>query len=166
MPTAVAALATVPCSPTCKVAACGTRPMQQACGDSPEKSAAEVNARPMPSAASRLFMLVVSASLTFGSATALVVWLVPVGLVSRAVITPRPAADGIVQPAAPPGGSSASRPSRPPRYGSQTPVQPPARSERNWPPFMNDTVTCWPAAVANGAGLVRLAWKGAAPTAR
>ena len=40
MPTAVAALATVPFSPTPRVAACSTRPMQHACVDSPVKSAA------------------------------------------------------------------------------------------------------------------------------
>ena len=66
MPTAVAALATVPFSPTSRVAACSTRPMQQACGDSPAKSAAGVNATPMPSPASRGFMLTLVARFTFG----------------------------------------------------------------------------------------------------
>ena len=40
MPTAAAAAPTVPFSPTWSVAACCTKPMQQACGDSPVKSAA------------------------------------------------------------------------------------------------------------------------------
>jgi hypothetical protein len=57
MPTAVAALATVPCSPTRKVAACWTRPMLPAWGESPEKSARLVKAIPMPSPASMAFML-------------------------------------------------------------------------------------------------------------
>jgi len=67
-PMAVAALATVPFSPTCRVAACSTRPMQHACGDSPAKSAAPVNATPMPSWVSRPFMLTLSVTVTLGSA--------------------------------------------------------------------------------------------------
>src|SRR5579872_6053912 len=66
-PTAVAALATVPFSPTCRVAACSTRPMQQACGDSALKSAAVVNATPMPSPLSRVRMLTLSWRFTLGS---------------------------------------------------------------------------------------------------
>ena len=83
----------------------------------------------------------------------------------REVIVPRAVAAGIVQSEAPAGGSSASIASLPPLYGSQTAVQPPARTTRNWPPVMNCAVTCWPAAVMNGPGLVALASNGVAHAA-
>ena len=72
MPTAVAALATVPFSPTSRVAACSTRPMQHACSDSPVKSAAWPNATPMPSPVRTGFMLTWVAMFTFGKETLLV----------------------------------------------------------------------------------------------
>ena len=126
MPTAVAALATVPCSPTCKVAACFTRPMQHACGDSPVKSADGVNATPMPSALSRAFMLTLSPRFTRGSET-LRAWTgptVPPAVLPPAVLPPAASlavialsadAAGVWQPPAPEGGSSASITSLPPR---------------------------------------------------
>ena len=63
------------------------------------------------------------------------------------------------------GGSSASMASLPPLYGSHTAVQPPARTARYGPPVMNCAVTCRPAAVVNGSGLVSMASNGVAHAA-
>ena len=53
----------------------------------------------------------------------------------------------------------------PPLYGSHTAVQPPARTARYEPPVMNCAVTCRPAAVVNGPGLVWFGSNGAAHAA-
>ena len=66
----------------------------------------------------------------------------------------------------PEGGSSATIASLPPRYGSRAAVQPAALAVRYGPPFMNGAVTCCPAAVVNGPGLVWLASNGVAHAAR
>jgi hypothetical protein len=52
--------------------------------------------------------------------------------------------------------------SLPPRYGSQTAVQPSARVARYGPLVMNFAVTCCPAAVVNESGTVSLGSKGVA----
>src|ERR1022692_3179753 len=144
--------------------------MQHACGDSPAKSAAGLNAMPMPSRLSSPFMPIRELRLTFGSAMAS--WLVgapgklalPRGM-SRVVIARSAATGGIGHPAAPEAGSIATIASLPPRYGSDTAVQPPALVVRKSPPCMNFTLIRRPAAVVNGPALVWLARNGVAQAA-
>src|SRR5579862_4569713 len=164
MPTAVAELAVVPCSPTCSVSACWTRPMQQACGDSAWKSADEVNATPMPSPASRDFMLTLTERFTRGSAMPRDS--TPFEPDARAVVmAPRIAVVGIAHAVAPAGGSSATMASLPPRYGSRAAVHPARLTVWYGPPCMNWAVTCRPAAVVNDPGLVWAASNGVAHAA-
>jgi hypothetical protein len=131
MPTAAAAAPTVPFSPTCRVAACWTKAMQQACGDSAEKSADEVNARPMPSRLSSSFMSPLALRLTFGSETCAVsvITLAP-DEASSPLIERRAVVVGRAQVPDPGGGSSAVMDSFPPWYGSETAVQPPTAAYR------------------------------------
>ncbi|HET9973914.1 MAG TPA: hypothetical protein VFQ68_37175 [Streptosporangiaceae bacterium] len=63
-------------------------------------------------------------------------------------------ADGRAQPVVPAGGSRASMASLPPRYGSQTAVQPSALTARYEPSTMKCAVTRWPAAVVKESGTV------------
>jgi hypothetical protein len=81
--------------------------MQQACGDSPVKSADGVNAMPMPSPVSRSFSSAWVLRLTRGSAMPLPVAPGAGRVASRAAIAPSAAGAGIAQPAAPVAGSSA-----------------------------------------------------------
>ena len=72
---------------------------------------------------------------------------------------------GVAQFPAPAAGSSATMASVPPRYGSETAVQPPAVAIRYPPPFMKLALTCRPAAVVNGPGRVSAASNGVAHAA-
>src|SRR6516225_3265117 len=118
----------------------------------------------MPSLARTGFMLSWAARFTLGKETLLVS--VPGWPdARREVIAPRAAAAGKVQPAEPAGGSSASIASLPPRYGSQTAVQPSEVTVRYRPPSMNCAVTGRPAAVVNGPGPVSFGSNGATQAA-
>ena len=160
MPTAVAALPTVPFPVTASVAACCTRPMQQACGDRPVKSAPLLNATLMPRPASRFPRLAEERRLTLGSTMS--VSPPPVlGIANAPAMPLRVCADSAGQPPDPESGSSAVIASFPPRYGSDTAVHPPALTIRNAPPCRNSALTCRPVAVVNCPGLVWLAGNGA-----
>src|SRR5580700_6582909 len=163
MPTPVAALATVPFSATARVAACTTAPMQQACRDSPLKSASRPNATPMPRPVSSSRRLADELRLTLGSAIAAC----RAGLDSAVSSRDRVAGGSAGQPPdpEPAAGSRAIIDSSPPRYGSDTAVQPPEALTPNPFPCMSRALTCPPAAVVNGPDLVWLAWNGAAQAA-
>src|SRR3984957_3387290 len=162
MPTAVAALATVPFSPTWRVAACSTRPMQQACRDSPLKSASELKATPMPSRVSRASMLTWFLRFTLGSEMSRLSAKPDVPPPSLVASVPSCAAVGIAQPLAPADGSRAIMDSRPLPYGSQTAVQPSAVAPTYGPPFMNCALTWRPAAGVEGPDSVSPARNGGA----
>src|SRR5947209_1555074 len=164
MPTAVAAEATVPFSPMSRVAACSTRPMQQACFDRPVKSADWVNATPMPRLDRTGFRLAWVARLTFGKATLLFSSPAPPAA-RREVMAVRAAAAGSAQPAVPAGGSRASMASLPPRYGSQTAVQPFTLTALYEPLIMKCAWTRRPAAVVKESGTVSLGSNGVAQAA-
>src|SRR6266516_5108461 len=151
----------LPISVTVRVAACWTNPMQQACREMPVKSARRVNAIPMPSALSTPRIELLLARLIFGSAIAVV--RPPAAI--RAVILPSAAGPGSRHPAGPlAGGSSASIARRPPRYGSDAAVQPPAAAVAKPEPCRYRAVTL-PVPVANGAELVMARLNGCAHAA-
>ena len=118
----------------------------------------------MPSRARIGFRLIWVAMLTFGNATLL---LSRPGLPAarREVMAVRAAAAGNAQPAVPAGGSRASMASLPPRYGSQTAVQPSALTAWYGPLTMKCAVTRRPEAVVNGSGLVSPGSNGVAQAA-
>ena len=85
--------------------------------------------------------------------------------VRREVMEVRAAADGSAQPVVPAGGSRASMASLPPRYGSQTAVQPSAVVAPYAPLTMKCAVTRWPAAVVKESEMVSLGSNGVAQAA-